>query len=291
MGEPIIDPHLGEADSGLRRALAYASFSHRFRALYGSVQTLPVLGEIARRVLARMLPHGRRVWVKVRAGLAQGLWLNVDPRYENAYAEGLYELTLQKVLAGSLSQGATFYDVGAHIGFFSLIAARLVGVSGRVFAFEADPENSRLIEQHASRSGFAQIRVLPVAVWSQSGTLHFQRALESSSRNTGSVLGAPSDQGLGEAIEVKAVTLDEFARNHGAPTLIKVDVEGGEGDVFRGADWLIANVKPVLICEVHNEDASSFIERYLVERRYSVGWLGPEPRFPRHLLAKAADPM
>src|ERR1019366_5321984 len=125
-----------------------ASMSLRLQNLYALVQGVPLLGELARRVVAHALPHGTRVWAQTRVGLAKGLWLNLDPRFERHYAEGYYEPAIQKILAEKLSSGGTFSDAGGHIGFVSLIAARLVGDSGAVYSFEADPENAGRINQH-----------------------------------------------------------------------------------------------------------------------------------------------
>lgn len=217
---------------------ARASLSLPLLSLYASIQALPVLGNLARRLVASALPRGCRVWAQPRAGMAQGLWLNVDPRFESEYAQGAYEASIQKALAEQLGEGGTFYDVGAHIGFFSLIAARLVGESGAVFAFEADPENAGRIERHAQRNGFIQVRVFPLAVWSRSGPLRFQRASEFSSHNQGSVVGTGVEVGAPATIEVLALSLDAFAESHKGPTLIKIDVEGGEIEVLRGAEHL-----------------------------------------------------
>lgn len=286
MAEGAVGARSAESDWSASRALAYASFSPRLRNLYGSVRDLPLLGEMARGVVARLVPRGCRVWMQPRAGLAQGIWLNVDPRFEGSYVEGLYEPILQQVLAEHLREGGTFYDVGAHIGFFSLIAARLVGQRGAVFAFEADPQNAARIEQHAARGGFAHLQVQPQAVWSESAILHFQRASGASSRNTGSVVKTSAGQGATEIIEVKAVTLDEFTRGQRPPTLIKVDVEGGEADVLRGADRLFSTAQPSLICEIHHQQASDFAEAFLVQKGYALHWIDREADARRHLLAE-----
>ena len=265
---------------------AYASLSPRLQSLYAFVQTLPVLGGLARKVVAISLPRGSRVWIQARAGLARGLWLNLDPRFDREFAQGFYEPAIQKILAEHLGEGGIFYDVGAHIGFISLIAARLVGESGAVFAFEADPENAGRIKQHVLRNGFAQISVFPLAVWSQSGTLRFQRSSELSGHKQGAVVGAGGEAPALEMIEVKALSLDEFVESHRTPTLIKIDVEGGEIEVLRGAERIFSKAMPTLICEVHNQGALEFTESYLAEKHYSVQWLSCGPEFPRHLLAE-----
>lgn len=263
---------------------ARASVSHRFQDFYAAVKALPVFGGLARSVAAHALPRGCRVWIQPRAGLAQGLWLNADPRFELGYAEGSYEPAVQRALAEHLCNGGTFYDVGAHIGFLSLIAARLVSKLGTVYAFEAEPQNAERIRQHAVANGFAQIQVFPAAVWSRPGTLRFQPASEFSSHNQGSIVAAGGEPAAPGIIEVNALSLDVFAENHRSPMLIKIDVEGGEVQVLRGAERLFSVSRPALICEIHHQDSVRFIESYLTARQYALQWLTGESRFPRHLL-------
>jgi FkbM family methyltransferase len=190
-------------------------------------------------------------------------------------------------LAEQLRKGGSFYDVGGHIGFISLIAARLVGKSGAVFTFEPDPENAGRIGEQVLRNGFfTQISVFPLAVWSRSGTFRFQRAAELSSHNQGAVVGAGSEAADSGTIEVNALSLDEFAESHRSPTLVKIDVEGGEVEVLRGAEQLLSKARPTLICEVHDRGSTEFIEAHLAEKQYSLRWLTRESGFPRHLLAE-----
>src|SRR5207245_4873141 len=133
--------------------------------------------------------------------------------------------------------GCVFYDVGAHIGLFSLIASRLVGSTGAVFAFEPDVENVGILQQHIDRNAASNVRTVQSAVWSASGDVEFRPAVRASSRNTGAV-ATDRDSAAGRVM-VPAVALDDFAIDHPAPHLIKIDVEGGEVDVLRGAERLL----------------------------------------------------
>ena len=72
--------------------------------------------------------------------------------------------------------GACFYDVGAHIGFYSLLAARLVGQGGHVVAFEPDPANAAVLRENITRNNLGQIEVVPVALWSHCGVVAFRRS-------------------------------------------------------------------------------------------------------------------
>jgi FkbM family methyltransferase len=202
------------------------------------------------------------------------------------YAGGKYEPLIQQKLSKHLAPGAVFYDVGAHIGIVSMFAAQIVGASGAVFAFEADPDNAERIKELVRRNMFDQIQVTPCAVWSSAGHLRFERASAQSSRNQGAIATVPP-VGNDNTIEVEAIALNDFARTHPAPTLIKIDVEGAEADVLRGSEEIFARSKPVLICEVHHGQAAEDVTRWLNERGYTFEWLEASSQFPRHLLARS----
>ena len=89
-------------------------------------------------------------------------------------------------------------------------------------------------------------------------------------------------------IEVRAVTLDAFAKDHRPPTMVKIDVEGAEAEVWNGAQNLVSQTEPVLLFEVHHQEAATFLESQLRQNTYEIDWLPRHPRFPfpRHLLAR-----
>src|SRR2546422_11516918 len=92
-------------------------------------------------------------------------------------------------------------------------------------------------------------------------------------------------------IEVQAMTLDAIAENHPLPTMVKIDVEGAEVEVLRGAQRMISQTKPVLLFEVHHRQAATLLEDQLQQKDYRIDWLPPHPgfTFPRHLLALPSE--
>jgi FkbM family methyltransferase len=228
-----------------------------------------------------------KVWARVHAGPAKGLWLKVDPRQEKPFLEGYHELAIQNALQEVLREGDVFYDVGAHIGLLSLVAARLIGARGEIQAFEAAPENVAAIEQHVQRNRFPQIKVNPVAVWSTTGRVSFHRPFLGSLR--GVVVSANNSTSDALDYDVEATTLDYFVKSHRLPNLIKVDVEGAEAEVLRGADKVFDRCRPILICEVHNQEAVTRVQEWLSTRGYTVKWMGEADTLPRHLVAKPSS--
>ena len=259
------------------------------QALYARVRQIPLVGTFSHNLVSRFLPGGTRVTVPVRDGLAARLQVTIDPRFEADYVGGFYEPALQKCLAASLGRGQVFYDIGAHIGFITLVGARLVGPEGRVFAFEADPLNASRISHHAELNSLSQIELVRSAVWSECTSLSFQRDSESSSGNRGSVVGGSQTETLPNIVHVTATTVDAFALEHLPPAVIKIDVEGAEIEVMKGADRVLRESRPIVICEIHNVDAAEFVSRWLVDRGYAWDDLEKTDSFPRHISARPSS--
>jgi FkbM family methyltransferase len=180
-----------------------------------------------------------------------------------------------------LRHGDCFYDVGAHIGFYSLVAARLVGEGAADVA---------VLQENISQNSLSQVNVIPVAVWSHCGLVTFRRSAvdhpEVSSRRGAVVLanGKTFDPSL---IDVDALTLDAFAEGHQPPTVIKIDVEGAEVEVLNGAQKMISETRPILLFEVHHRQAATSLQQQLRQGSYKINWLAQHPSsaFPCHLIA------
>lgn len=230
------------------------------------------------------------MWVQIPAGPAKGLWFKVDPYREEGYSKGCPEPGVQEEFLKNLNPGDCLYDVGAHIGFYSLIASRVVGEEGCVVAFEPDPDNVTLLQENVTKNCLSAVRIVSAAVWSHEGPVTFHRsrghATQMSSRR-GSVAPSESPSAGPDFIEVKALTLDGFAQNHRPPTMVKIDVEGAETQVLRGAERLLTEAKPRVLCEVHDAEAKTFLEEKLKEKGYTLAWLPGHPlyAFPGHVVA------
>ena len=159
-----------------------------------------------------------------------------------------YEPNVSQVVSGLLSRGATFIDVGANIGYFSLLAASRVGRAGKVFSFEPNPANCDLLRMSAAANGFEDIiSVRTAAVAEQKGQLQFTTpGIDSNGRV---VNPAEADRGAVETSTVEAVTLDEMLADCRRVDVIKIDVEGAEARVWRGMQETVRRHKPVITFE------------------------------------------
>ena len=143
-----------------------------------------------------------------------------------------YERETTKQFEQQVTIGMAVVDVGAHVGYFTLIAAKLVGPTGQVFSFEPDPINSGLLMRNIALNGYTNIEVITSALSSRSGSSTLYRTSLDSGRHSLYRHDIP----VIETIEVETTTLDQFLEARNWPTigLVKMDVEGSEPEVLAG---------------------------------------------------------
>ena len=209
---------------------------------------MTMLTDVARTLVARADDVGIPVCAKIRAGPARGLRISLRNASRN-HLDGSYERPVQRVLEESLRPGDTFLDIGSSIGFFTLIAARLVGPEGRVFAVEPVPENARCILTSAAANGFSIITVIEAAAGGAEGSGDLALAHHPGGA-TLSATDAPSD--MKGSLRVPVTTVDALLASGriGAPSLVKIDVEGTEINVLEGMRRTLLTCRPQLVVEV-----------------------------------------
>jgi len=257
--------------------------SERLVALVRSTRSNPVL----RILLGPLLRWLRAGPITIDAGAAAGLMV-ATPDIPMAHSQsglivrGALELPVQEALRRTLGPGAVLYDVGANIGFFSILGARLVGRQGQVYAVEPAPANASAIRRGVDANGFgATVTVIEAAAFASSGRGRLQ-VVEDASWSKLERSGA--HELTEQVIEVDLIALDERLEADGwrPPDVIKIDVEGAELDALRGMRELIAAHRPAIICELH--DTATGFEALMSDYGYSVENLeGPWP------LAEAPD--
>jgi len=242
---------------------------------------IPFANRPMQAVSRMLLPSNSKRRLRVRGGPAKGLVFELNPRWETQLWEGRYEVAVQHLLVEKLRPGSVFYDVGAGFGFYSLLAAHL---GARVFAFEPDSKNAEALKYHARlNSCDLKIDILNAAVLAVSGHAQLSEASQETGHGSGHVIRSPEAEETTRA--VACVSLDEFAKVNVLPTLIKVDVEGSESEVFSGAEQLFDRCRPNVICEVHDAPNASFVSGWFERKRYAVEYIGNWPSYPAHLVA------
>ncbi len=163
------------------------------------------------------------------------------------------EIRLAKYLIQNLRHNDSFLDIGAHYGYFSLLAAQLVGSNGRVTAFEASPSTFQVLKKNTSRT--PNITAINKAVSDQTTELSFFEFPNLYSEyNTIDVSQFRDKPWLEKyrptEIRIQADTLDNLLTEQEAiPSIIKIDVEGAEFQVVSGAKNFLENHSPVVIME------------------------------------------
>ena len=168
-----------------------------------------------------------------------------------AVLTGTHEVQVQEALRRSVERGDVVWDVGANIGAFSLLAARAVGPSGRVVAVEPDAACAAAAGDNAARHAIDWIEVHQVAAAARTGETELIVVGDS----LWSRLASVGDHELAIARRtVLGYALDDLPAL--PPALVKIDVEGAELEVLAGMRRLLAQVRPVIVCEMHGKNGA-----------------------------------
>jgi FkbM family methyltransferase len=236
-------------------------------------------GPLARGIrgaLNKAAPEGL-AQVQVAAGALEGCTLLLDMQTEKDFWLGTYEPELQWALGELVRLGMIAYDVGANIGYITLMLARAVGPSGRVVAFEALPANVERLERNLTLNEMADgVIVVPGAVAAGEGTLNFH---VHASGGMGKAEGSAgrADESYQAEITVPSTSLDAFVYEHGGPVpqLVKIDIEGGEVLALPGMRRLLREARPTLLLELHGPDAVRIAWDELAAAGYSIRRMEP----------------
>jgi len=204
----------------------------------GITKTLPFVGTIYFFVTRHLIPRGvalfqvqgLKIYAEGNSGIAQIMGIR-----------GSYEEDTTKLFIGIVREGMTVLDLGANIGYYSLLAGRQVGEKDKVFAFEPGPESFAILQRNIKANGFNNIVPMAKAVSNRCGR---QRLFLASD---------PGEHGLfeyldREYIEVDVTTIDEFIKEQNISVdVIKMDVEGGENEVLDGMPETISKTPELKI--------------------------------------------
>jgi FkbM family methyltransferase len=193
----------------------------------------------------------RRRDVVIRHGVAAGLRFNAGGA-NPGYALGTTEPLVQAALERHLKPGDIFYDIGANVGFFTVLGAKLVAPAGRVCAFEPLPGNVVALRHNIALNALERVSVVEAAVGREMGTASLILAEEP----TWAKLAAAGTPPAGRALPVRLVSVDALIASGSVPppTLVKIDVEGAELDVITGMTVTMRRHRPTILCEMHGRN-------------------------------------
>ena len=178
------------------------------------------------------------------------------PEGNAIYYYGFFEANLANFFINFLEDGDIFYDVGAHVGYYSMLASTLVAPKGQVHSFEPTPRTFASLQENASSK--KNISINNRAVMDTAGEIEFAdygpkySAFNSFQNRTGDEMKFLSKP---ELIKVKTISLDEYRTEKKAiPTIIKIDAEGAEHIILRAMEKILLEDKPVVTIEVAGGD-------------------------------------
>lgn len=228
--------------------------------LFRAIRLVPVLGDAMLRMVDAVYPPHALLMRRIRRGPLRDMVLEVDPRALDMVI-GSYEPAIQSLIEATLRPGDVAFDVGSNLGYFTLLMATKVNPDGRVVAFEPDPEMFAALERNLERNSDAATAVtpLPVAAGAAQGKVRFARGWRAT---RGRVVASGGD------LDVDVTTVDETSERYGSPRLLKIDVEGGELDVLRGARAVLSEARPLVLVEVHSIQLEAQCARFLESLDY-----------------------
>ncbi len=214
------------------------------------------------RLLLKLLPPDSVV-VVFQGGLKGYKWIVGSGVH--GYWLGSYEEEQQNLFIKLIKKGSVVYDIGAHVGFYTLLASKLVGDMGQVFSFEPLPRNVYYLKRHIQLNKRTNIRVFQAAVGDRSGALYFTEGNDSST-------GHISENGQ---IAVKAFSIDDLVLTQQIPYpgFIKIDTEGAELSVLRGGEYVLREFKPIIFLSTHGDKIKQECINHLQKNNYKINWV------------------
>lgn len=236
-----------------------------------SFYKIPGLSRIIRESLNTLVPKGLSE-VSIFTGNFPAFVMQLDLQTEKDYWLGTYEPELQSAIWELTKPGMIVYDVGANIGFTSLLFALRAGSTGHIFSFEALPSNVNRLKYNIALNKFqGRDSVIHGAVQDRSGKVDF---LVGPSHGTGKIVGSlgRSTMDYQGRIQIPGVSIDDFIFQDGndMPDIIKIDIEGGELLALQGMQRLLEHHRPILMLEIHGPEAAKSCWELLEKQKYPL---------------------
>jgi FkbM family methyltransferase len=206
------------------------------------------------------------ILVRINAGPLKGKkWIFTTGK---KFITGQFEPYKTEAFLNSFNKGDVFFDIGAHFGYFSAIAASINGDSGQIFAFEPRPMNIKFFNRHMRANKFNNVKLFKAAIGGTEGEVKFETS-------HGSATGRVSENG---DLVVKQLCIDKMVKEGilPSPSFIKIDVEGGEIEVLEGTKNVISSYRPRMIIATHGPEYHEFVVNFLKQNNYRFEILNPD---------------
>jgi FkbM family methyltransferase len=254
------------------------------------IKNWPIIAGLQRWAVDHLAGRGAFVHT-INAGPAKALRIDITLPEDKGLWTGTYEGVVTAALAARVRPGDVCFDVGSYRGFMSGVLA--LNGAREVVAFEPLPDNIAKIRALVTLNPQLNIRLVAVAIGDYNGEAQFERMAQGSMAKLRR--SAFQSDRSGECFTVQMRTLDSLLDNGeiSRPDIIKIDVEGAEAAVLRGAQNLIGAHRPGILIEVHSPTLAKECEAILQSHGYTVRWLAREKLSDpgvSHLEATVIDP-
>jgi FkbM family methyltransferase len=270
--------------------LSFAAFVARILpvSFRSSLYKNPSISKAIRQGLNQAAPEGLNE-TTIAAGNLAGTRMLLDLKAEKDYWLGTYEPQLQATIQELVLPGQIAYDIGANIGFMTLLFAQCVESTGHVYAFEALPANlQRLRDNIALNAVDDRVTIISAAVNDRSNSTKFYIG---PSPGTGKLVKSAGRSTITyrESIEVEGISIDDFIYQSGnpAPDILKIDIEGGEVLALPGMSRMLHEKRPVVMIELHGQEAARVGWDLLKKENYQICHMAAD--FPPILVLQEID--
>jgi len=226
---------------------------------FSQISSQTLLGKLIR-LPFKLLPSG--TVVRILRGPARGRrWISDSST--RGFWLGHWELENQRLFARHLHPGEVVYDIGAHVGLYTVLSSICVQDAGHVYAFEPLPRNVEFLRRHVELNHLSNCTIIPAAVSDSSGVRTFDPTEHD----------AAGHFSLTGSVSVTVVSLDEFiasAPGIRPPTAMKVNAEGAEMEVLFGGRRVIGTYFPLIFLSTHSPEIHQKCASFLKSMGYLV---------------------
>jgi FkbM family methyltransferase len=203
----------------------------------------------------------------------------------SVYFNGM-ETEQTAAMLAELGDGKVFFDIGANVGYYTILASRSVGCAGTVVAFEPVVRNLVFLQQHINLNNADNVKILPFALSDKSSIASFSLGQNSAMGHLAESNGE-NNGNTNDLVYVPTVSLDEIAiKLNIVPDVMKIDVEGAEMEVFRGGRETLEKARPTIFLSTHSPELRADCLSFLREIGYEIQSLLPEDADSHEFLAK-----
>lgn len=199
-------------------------------------------------------------------------WIGLSSAELSSYIEIYIRNAYDKAPDFVAKEGDVVVDVGSNVGLYTIKQANRVGVSGKIWSFEPNPLSFERLMMNLEENGIKNAKIFKKAVSSTTGNLKFSVDFGITTEGKLLHLGEPVISGNNSVIEVECITLDNFVieNNIKRIDILKIDTEGEELEVLKGASGNALSIIKKIVMEYHGKEIRQAVSSFLKEKKFNI---------------------